>query len=294
MKTSEMLAKIMVFAVFVAFALALSRVPLTPVLGTAMHFSSVNLVAPSLGGVMGGALGAASIVAVQVAGGLLGWQRFTLDMLIWLLPLSMLGFATLGASALYFGSRSKALAAIPLAAIALFVAHPTGAQVWYVSLLWLVPVLVLFSQRLARHLALLAAVPILLFAAGVVSLPVWLLPLLLVPLAVSFMPRFSAFNTRIFPLALGATLVDHAIGSVAYLYAASAYPSLQGLLDASVWAAALPIGIAERVTMAIGISLTYVAFFHLLAFVTAHLDASLMPFEFLKKARDGKPLGHLA
>lgn len=282
----------MVFAVFVAFALVLSRIPLTPVLGTAMHFSSVNLVAPALGGVMGGALGAASIIAVQVLSGLLGWQRFTLDMLVWLLPLSMLGFATLGASALYFGSRSKALAAIPLAAIALFIAHPTGAQVWYVSLLWLIPVLVLFSQRVMRYLALLAAVPILLFAAGS-ALPAWLLPLWLVPLAVFFIPKFHSFNTKVFPIALGATLVDHAIGSVAYLYAASAYPSLQGLLDASIWAAAFPIGIAERVTMAIGISLTYVAFFHLLAFVTAHLDASLMPFEFLKKARRGKPLGHL-
>jgi hypothetical protein len=289
-----MLAKLIVLTIFVAFALVLSRIPLTPVLGTALHFSSINLVAPSLGGVMGGLLGTVSIIAVQLLSGIFGWQTFSLDMLIWIFPLSMLGFVTLGASALYFGSRSRLLAAIPLAAIALFVAHPTGAQVWYVSLLWLVPVLVLFSQRIARYLALLVAAPIALSAAGVVALPVWLLPLLLVPLAVFFMPRFSALNTRIFPLALGATLVDHAIGSVAYLYAASAYPSLQGLLDASIWAVAFPIGIAERVTMAVGISLTYVAFFHLLAFVTAHLDASLMPFEFLKKARQGKQLAHLS
>jgi len=53
-------------------------------------------------------------------------------------------------AAYYFGTRRKHLSiAIPLIAIALFIAHPEGRQVWYFTLFWTIPIIAhFFKQRL--------------------------------------------------------------------------------------------------------------------------------------------------
>ena len=50
-------------------------------------------------------------------------------------------------AAVYFGSKSKKTAIVPLLCIVLFWLHPVGHQAWIYPLYWLVPVIGLFWAR---------------------------------------------------------------------------------------------------------------------------------------------------
>jgi hypothetical protein len=68
----------------------------------------------------------------------------------------------------------------------------------------------------------------------------WLIPII----AIFFPQKF-----RIFSVALGATFIDHAVGSVLYLYTMN--------IPAGAWILAIPQVMRERLSFGIGILLSY-------------------------------------
>ncbi|MBI5177501.1 hypothetical protein HY995_05450 [Candidatus Micrarchaeota archaeon] len=128
-------SKLLFFAIFTIAGLIASRMNFSQLLGAPNQFFTLfQFFAPVAGGFLGSAPGAAVILATQLADFFIGGKQFTL--------LNIARLAPLVFAAWYFGSGKNRLSAIvPLAAIALFIAHPVGRQVWYFPLIfWSIPV----------------------------------------------------------------------------------------------------------------------------------------------------------
>jgi hypothetical protein len=109
---------------------------------------------------------------------------------------------------------NKKLIFIPLICIFLFILNPIGRNVWFYSGFWLIPIITsLFKEKLDKVLKI---------------------------------PLF-----KIYGYSLGSAFVDHAIGSVIYLYLLK--------IPANFWIKAIPMTIIERLMIAAGIELFYLA-----------------------------------
>ena len=128
---------------------------------------------------------------------------------------SYLVFLPIMMAGIYFakmfkGDRKMTIPAI--IAILLFLAHPIGRRVWFYSAFWLVPIFVsLFKSK-----------------SDVIL-------------------RFKPF--KVYAYALGSAYVDHAIGSIMYLYYFN--------IPAHFWIEAIPLTFVERFIMAAGITISY-------------------------------------
>lgn len=78
----------------------------------------------------------------------------------------------------------------------------------------------------------------------------------------------AVWKDRLFLRSLGATFTAHAIGSVAFLYAFN--------IPADVWAALIPIVAYERLSFAIGISVSYIAVNTVLSSISSRVDVSCL------------------
>jgi len=101
---------------------------------------------------------------------------------------SLLMYMPIFFASYYFGrltrkseSSQRYLILIPLTCIVLFISHPIGREVWYFSLYWTVPIIIVLISRLIDH--------------RVHDIPM------------------------IYLYALASTFVDHSVGSVMFLYA---------------------------------------------------------------------------
>jgi len=109
---------------------------------------------------------------------------------------------------------NKKLIFIPLICILLFILNPIGKSVWFYSGFWLIPIIIaLFKEKIDKVL------------------------------------KFPLF--KIYGYSLGSTFIDHAIGSVIYLYLLK--------IPANFWIEAIPMTIVERLMIAAGIELCYFA-----------------------------------
>ena len=139
------LAFVMLFSLLV---LAADNMNFSPILGGAANksFTMFQFLGPIAGGFLGAGAGAVSVLLAEVIS--FFWLGKAVNMLNIILLAPML-FATA-----YFAmySRGKfAGAAISLACMAAFIAHPVGQQAWLYSLYWLVPAIAL---ALPEHLFL--------------------------------------------------------------------------------------------------------------------------------------------
>ncbi len=128
---------------------------------------------------------------------------------------NLLVFVPIMSSSLFF-SRSfkgdKRLVILPLLCIIAFLLHPIGREVWYYSLFWIIPIgIVKFNKKISKLLK---------------------------------RPIF-----KIYAYSLGTTFVDHAIGSVIYLWLLN--------IPAKFWIAAIPLTLIERLIIAAGIDFSY-------------------------------------
>lgn len=118
---------------------------------------------------------------------------------------------------LYFAKifkGEKKLIFIPLTCIILFIFHPIGKTVWFYSAFWLIPILIsLFKEKLDK----------------VLKIPIF----------------------QVFGYSLGSAFVDHAIGSVIFLYFLK--------IPSKFWIEAIPFTIIERILIAAGIEFCYFA-----------------------------------
>jgi len=118
---------------------------------------------------------------------------------------------------LYFAKifkGEKKLIFIPAICILLFIIHPIGQKVWFYSGFWLIPIFIsLFKEKFDKILK---------------------------------NPLFQVYG-----YSLGTAFVDHAVGSIIYLYFLK--------IPAHFWIEAIPLTILERILIAGGIEFCYFA-----------------------------------
>lgn len=107
-------------------------------------FTLFQFFGPVAGGFLGPALGALAVLGAEAAHFVLTGKALE--------PLNLLRLAPMVVAAYYFGAYRAALSdprswvgvVVPVLAIAAFVAHPVGGQVWFFALFWTIPLLVRF------------------------------------------------------------------------------------------------------------------------------------------------------
>ena len=139
------LAFVMLFSLLV---LAANSMNFSSILGGTANksFTLFQFMGPVAGGFMGAGVGAVSVLLAEVIS--FFWLGTGVNMLNIILLAPML------AATAYFAAYSRgkfAGAAVSLACMAAFIAHPVGAQAWVYSLYWLVPAIAL---ALPEHLFL--------------------------------------------------------------------------------------------------------------------------------------------
>ncbi len=126
---------IIFLVVFIVAVWAASKINFSPLVGAKQqYFTLVQFFGPIAGGFLGPLVGLVTVVAATGINLLTSAKAVTL--------IDVLRLFTLGAAALYFGSKArKSAALIAIAATIVFLAHPVGRQVWFISLYWLIPLI---------------------------------------------------------------------------------------------------------------------------------------------------------
>jgi len=125
-------SNLILLPVFIILGIVALQIPFTKIIGSTQKFSLFDFIAPVAGGFLGSGLGFISIVAVKIFELIFSHKVLDLTTILRLLPLPL--------AALYFGSKSKLRAIIPVVCMILFISHPQGRQAWYYSLYWLFPI----------------------------------------------------------------------------------------------------------------------------------------------------------
>jgi len=136
---------------FTLVALVASQINFSQVLGNEPNqsFTLFQFMGPIAGGFLGAGAGVLAVLLAQVVSFI--WLGKPVDII------NIVRLAPMLFAAFYFAKYSKGKlvqALVPLACMALFIAHPIGAQVWFYSLYWLIPaaVLLLPENLFARSL----------------------------------------------------------------------------------------------------------------------------------------------
>ena len=145
MKHFSISTKVFFVALFVALVFISTKINFSSLVGQENQFFTLfQFFGPIAGGILGSLFGA-FIVLIAVTSNLIinlinGNSSFELVTILRILPMVF--------AAYYFGTRQKHLSIIvPLAAMALFIAHPVGREVWYFSLFWTIPIIAKFFQK---------------------------------------------------------------------------------------------------------------------------------------------------
>jgi len=103
------------------------------------YFNYFQFLGPIAGAVLGPIAGVVSIILVAGANLLLTGEPLALPVVVSIFTLSM--------AAVYFGTKGRHAAAIPLICMPLFWLHPEGLQAWYYALFWLIPLAASFYRQ---------------------------------------------------------------------------------------------------------------------------------------------------
>jgi len=126
-------------ALFTAIVLISSNINFSTVLGAEnQQFTLFQFMGPIASGFLGAGAGVLAVLLAQVVSFVMLGKSLELINILRLAPMLF--------AALYFAKYGKGKlvqAAVPLACMALFIAHPVGSQAWQYSLYWLIPAAVL-------------------------------------------------------------------------------------------------------------------------------------------------------
>jgi len=169
--------KIMFAVLFAALFIVLSKTKMLPIIGTDMNFSLGVMFGPALGALLGVPLGIFAILLSQAAGTAIGLYAVE-D------TLSLLVFFPILIGSVYFARAfrgDRKMIVIPVVCFAAFLLHPIGREVWFYSLFWLIPIVVIaFKEKIDAVLKKSVA--------------------------------------RTYAYSLGTAFTDHSVGSVVYLW----------------------------------------------------------------------------
>jgi hypothetical protein len=198
-------------------ALGVCCFPLTPIFGSWAGFFSVKAMVLPLVGAFSGVGGALFLAGFRLLIRSMWGAALDAHILAHYLP---------GLCASFSWATQSILVhlVLPLACMLLFVMHPEGAQAWYYSLYWLIPVVIYCSKIIL-----------------VTNFSSWR--------AEAAEKPGRSQPRAIFFAALSSTFIAHAVGSVIWLYT---MPT-----SASLWQALLPVVAVERLVFATGMSVGY-------------------------------------
>ncbi|MBI4454199.1 hypothetical protein HY636_06145 [Candidatus Woesearchaeota archaeon] len=144
---------ILFILIFAALVFIGSRINFSPLVGANNQFFTLfQFFGPIAGAFLGPIFGAVSVLGSEIADYLIAGKAFTLINVIRLTPMLF--------AAYYFGRKyniTSKIAAIvvPLIAIFAFVMHPVGRTVWFFSLYWTIPIIiVLLPEKYSHHFSL--------------------------------------------------------------------------------------------------------------------------------------------
>ena len=122
--------RVIFIAIFTVLVLIGKQINFSPLVGADNQFFTLfQFFGPIAGAFLGSIIGALAVLIAELIDFFIVGKEVTL---INLLRLSPMIFA-----AYYFGTKKKNLSIIvPIIAIAAFVLHPVGRQVWFFSLYW--------------------------------------------------------------------------------------------------------------------------------------------------------------
>ena len=125
--------KLLFLAIFTVIALVCYQINFSSILGTEnKSFTLFQFIGPIGAGIFSPAFGAVSVIVVE----LIHTATTGVTDLF-----SVARIFPMAVAAIYFGTKRKAISAVPLLCIALFWLNPIGAQAWIYPLYWLIPVI---------------------------------------------------------------------------------------------------------------------------------------------------------
>jgi len=209
MKRKELLFRGFLTFLFMMSIIVLSKIKLHPIFGTTGRFSLLTMFGPIIPYFVGSSFGALAIFGARILQILVGISGAK-DIFSYIIYTPIF-IAGFHFAKMFRKTRKQAL--IPGIAIVLFLAHPIGRQVWYYSLFWTIPIAITLLKPYIRKLLKTHDVP------------------------------------TIYLYALSATFVDHAVGSVLFLYYLN--------IPAVYWNLSIPYVPIERLIYALGILIFY-------------------------------------
>jgi len=134
--TKRTLLFIVIFAI-VGFAAL--QIPITKLAGSGAKFTVFDAFAPLAGAFIGSIPGVVAVLLMQLFNFLFhGAHVQDIGTIIRFFPMLF--------AVLYFARKGKLNLVIPVIAIAAFIAHPIGREVWYFSLFWTIPIIAYFLR----------------------------------------------------------------------------------------------------------------------------------------------------
>ena len=111
-------------------------------------FTLFQFFGPVAGAFLGPVVGVLSVLIAEISSYFVAGKEFTLISILRLTPMLF--------AAWYFGTKKDKISfLIPVLAIAAFIAHPVGRQVWYFSLFWTIPIIIkLLPKRYSERVFL--------------------------------------------------------------------------------------------------------------------------------------------
>ncbi len=209
MNKREFFVKMFYTFFFMMTIIVLSKIKLQPIFGTPSRFSLLAMFAPIVPYFTGISWGFIAIFGARILQFIIGISTVK-DLFSYLI------FMPVFFGGIYFArlfKKEKGLVLIPIISIILFNLHPIGRVVWYYSMFWLIPIAITLLQPWIRKLTRLRDLP------------------------------------TIYIYALASTFIDHAVGSVMFLYYLN--------IPAIYWNMAIPYVPFERAIYAIGITIFY-------------------------------------
>jgi hypothetical protein len=115
------------------------QIPVAQLEGSKVKFTIYDAFAPLAGAFIGSIPGVAAVLLMQLVNFLVhGAHVQDIGTIIRFFPMLF--------AVLYFARKSRLNLIVPMLAIAAFVAHPIGREVWYFSLFWTIPLIAYFFR----------------------------------------------------------------------------------------------------------------------------------------------------
>jgi hypothetical protein len=132
---------------FASLFIVLTKVKITPIIGTESKFSASVMFGPVISKFIGIGFGSGSIIGAHIFGIIFGIYKIKS-------LLSFFTFAPIIFAGIYFAKifkSEKKIILFPLISIIAFILHPIGREVWFYSLFWLIPITISFGERIISN-----------------------------------------------------------------------------------------------------------------------------------------------